>query len=114
MTGGVRDHRTASRTTGCKSEPRSSRDQIEQNIRIAAAILEHTAHPMRPRRMHALVHRYHDEVARGGWSFFEFFTVAIRLDDHQRRGAAVALASLLAYADPTGEAAVRNVMRGAR
>lgn len=67
---------------------------------------------MGARRMHALVHRYQEQVS-SRWAFFEFFTNAIRLDASQRRSAALDpdVARAISYADPTGEAAVGHVVK---
>jgi hypothetical protein len=69
---------------------------------------------MSPRKVNRLVRRFEARVQRNGWSFFEFFTNAIRLTDDQRRRALCDpdLARIFRYADdPTGEDAVANVMR---
>lgn len=112
MIAGVRDHRTAS-ALGRSTGPNQNRDMIERYIRAAAAILDQSGHPMGPRRMHTLVHRYVEQVAPAGWTFFDYFANCIRLDEAQR----VAVLNhedvrrAIAYADPTGEKAVRNAMR---
>jgi hypothetical protein len=97
-------------TPGCNSEPR---DQIERYIRVAVATLDATGFPMGVRRMHTLVHRYVEQVAHNGWTFFEFFTNACRFDADQRRRALLNpdVARAISYADPTGETAVNRVMR---
>ena len=68
-----------------------------------------------PRRVNRMVRQFQARVERNGWKFFEFFTNALRLTAEQRRAALAGpdVARAIAYADPTGETAVNNVIRGA-
>jgi hypothetical protein len=53
----------------------------EAGIRAAHAILDSIGLEMSPSRVSRLVRRFEARVERNGWSFFEFFTNAIRHDD---------------------------------
>ena len=90
----------------------------EARIRAAHAVLDHCGYPMSPSKVMRLVRTFESRVAANGFSFFDFFANAIQLDAARRRAmlADPDLALVISYADPTGEAAVRNVMRpgGAR
>lgn len=71
---------------------------------------------MGPNKVARLVRRYLETVARNGWSLFDYLATAVRLDAEQRRRALLHpdIARVIAYADPTGETAVGNVMRAGR
>ncbi len=60
------------------------------------------------------VRAYVDRVAHTGYPFGAWLLAQVELNAEQRRRALAdpETASMLCYADPTGEAAVRNVMRG--
>lgn len=90
--------------------------RTETLIRVAHAILEHAGYEgIGPRKVHRLVRQYQDRVAPNGWSFLDYLANAVQMDAERRRGlfADPALARVIAYADPTGETAVKNVMREA-
>ena len=85
----------------------------EQLTRIAHSVLDHFGYEMTRSHISRLVRRFQVSVAGSGWSFFDYTANAIRLDAHQRREALLDpdVARAISYADPTGETAVRNVMR---
>jgi len=104
-------HPASGGTTGTEAS-----GQTERLIRDAHVILDGCGYPMGSRKVHRLVRRYVETVARNGWSLFDYIASAISLDAEQRRRAMLhpEVARVIAYVDPTGEAAVRNVMRGGR
>jgi hypothetical protein len=98
-----------------KSSAEAKRQTTELAIQAAHSILDGIGLEMSPSKISRLVRRFAFRVERNGWSFFEFFTTAIRLTADQRRQALanpdVALA--VSYLDPVGEEAVRRVMQAA-
>ena len=87
----------------------------ERLIRAAHVILDNCGVVLGPRKVHRIVRTFESRVAHKGWSFFDFLATSIQLDAERR----VQLLNnpdvqrVIAYADPTGETAVRNVMRTA-
>lgn len=83
----------------------------ESLTRIAHSVLDHFGYEMTRSHISRLVRRYEATVT--GWSFFDYFANAIALDSYQRQQALLdpEIAQAISYADPTGETAVRNVMR---
>lgn len=85
----------------------------ERLIRAAHVILDNCGVTLGPRKVHRIVRTFEARVAHNGWSFFDFLATSIQLDAARR----VQLLNnpdvqrVIAYADPTGETAVRNVMR---
>lgn len=92
-----------------------AKSQTEQLTRIAHATLADCGMEMAPSKVSRLVRSFQHRVAGNGWSFFEFFANATILTTAQRRQALANpdVARTIAYADPTGELAVANVMREA-
>lgn len=87
----------------------------ERLIRAAHVILDNCGMTLGPRKVHRIVRTFEARVAHNGWSFFDFLATSIQLDADRR----VQLLNdpdvqrVIAYADPTGETAVRNVIRAA-
>lgn len=71
---------------------------------------------MSPSTVSRLVRDYQHRVAANGFSFFEFLANTVQLSVDQRRDARqnAEVAQVVSYADPVGEQAVHNVMRGVR
>jgi len=69
---------------------------------------------MSPSKVSRLVREYKRQVEQNGFAFFDFLANAVALSADQRRTmlADPAIARAISYADPTGETAVRNVLRG--
>lgn len=88
--------------------------QTQQAVNAAHAILDSCGLEMSPSKVSRLVRQFEARVERNGWSFFDFFTNAIQLsvDDRRRALSNPDVLRVIAYADPTGETAVNNVMRG--
>lgn len=90
-----------------------------QNLRDARVTASHTilgncGITMSATKVRRLVQRFEHDVEPMGWSFFDFLANAVQLDVERRRQLLdnPDVARAITYADPTGEAAVRNVMRG--
>lgn len=93
---------------------RKTNAETEALIRAANVILTNTGVWLSRCKISRLVRTYEAQVERNGFAFFEFLENAVKLDA-QRRAEALRhpdIARVIAYADPTGETAVRNVMEG--
>lgn len=82
--------------------------------RVANAVLDSTGYALGRSKVRRIIRTFTTRVERNGFEFFEFFANALMLDADTRRRALLDpdVARTITYADPTGEAAVRNVMRG--
>jgi hypothetical protein len=87
--------------------------QTERLIRIAVAVLDRYGVEMSHNRMVKLVRRYERFAGPNGWTFFDYFTNAIRMDQDRRREIAndPDVRRLISYTDRTGEKAVTNVLK---
>lgn len=83
----------------------------EQLIRAGNQLLTFWGIAMSHNRLVKHARRWQREVS--GFTWFDYLANAVQVDDTDRRRARARgdLASTLAYADPTGEKAVRVVMR---
>lgn len=88
----------------------------ERYNRVANAILDATGYALGRSKVRRIVREFTARVERNGFAFFEFFSNALLLDADTRRRALLDpdVARTISYADPTGEDAVRNVMRARR
>jgi hypothetical protein len=79
-----------------------------------ATILHNCGFEVGPHKVNRLVVTFRSRVERNGIGFFEFLANSMQLDDGQRRRALAnpQVSRAIAYADPTGETAVCNVMKG--
>ena len=70
---------------------------------------------MGTQRVTRLVRQFQARVERNGFAFFDFLANSVRLDSATRRRALADpdIQRVISYSDPTGETAVRNVLRGA-
>lgn len=93
-----------------------AKTQTDDLVRRAQIILGACGFPMGPSKVSRLVRRFQYRVEHNGYAFFDFIANAMRLTEAQRRAALADpdVAKCIAYADPTGEAAVENVMRQER
>ena len=98
-------------TTGRKALTGS---QIEAMSRAAHGALDSSGVSIGPAKIARLVRRFSKEMARNGATFHEFLSGHIRLTTEQRYRLLrnPEWSRVIAYADPTGESAVNNVMRG--
>lgn len=95
------------------SGPGQTRDAL---INTAHLILTNVGYAMSPTKVQRLVSTFERRVQGNGFSFFEFIANSVALSADQRRAALLNpdIARVIAYADPTGETAVNNAMRGMR
>lgn len=91
-----------------------AKSQTEALLRLAHAIIDNCGVRMGPNKVSRIVRTFEARVAGNGWSFFDFLANTIQLDAERRRQLLnnPDIARVISYADPTGEAAVNNVMRG--
>jgi hypothetical protein len=68
---------------------------------------------MSPTKVQRLVATFERRVQNNGFSFFEFIANSVAMSAGQRRAALLNpdIAMAISYTDPTGESAVKNVMR---
>jgi hypothetical protein len=102
------------RPTGSwNSGPGQTRDAL---INTAHLILANVGYAMSPTKVQRLVSTFERRVHGNGFSFFEFVANSVALSADQRRAELLNpdIARVIAYADPTGETAVNNAMRGKR
>jgi hypothetical protein len=85
----------------------------EKLIRDARIILTNCGVPVGQSRLSRLVRTYQARVERNGFAFFDFLVNSVQVTDEQRRKALADpdVQRVISYADPTGETAVRNVLR---
>jgi len=88
----------------------------EDLIRSAHLIFANCGIDIGARRVNRLVQQFKVRVERNGFAFFDFLANSVQLDAERRRTALSDpdVLRVIAYSDPTGEAAVRNVMKAAR
>lgn len=90
-----------------------AKSQTEELVQRAHMILDACGYPMGPNKVARLVRQFRHRVEGNGFAFFDFLANAMRLSDEQRRRALSdpEIARVIAYADPTGEAAVHNILK---
>ena len=88
--------------------------RTEALIKAAHLVLDNCGLRMVPAKVARLVRDYERSVAANGFSFFAFLANAVQLTEQQRHRALANpdVARAISYADPTGESAVNNVMKG--
>lgn len=88
----------------------------ERYTRVANAVLDASGYRVGRSKVSRLVRDFTARIERNGFEFFEFFANALLLDADTRRRALANpdVVRVIAYADPTGETAVANVMRAQR
>lgn len=85
-----------------------------QRLKVAAAaILRNCGLDYGPHKINRLVLTFARRVQGNGFDFVDFLANAVQLSAEQRRRALADpdVARAIAYADPTGETAVNNVLR---
>ncbi len=87
----------------------------ETRVNAAHLILDNAGVRMSPSKVSKIVRDYERNVAANGFDFFHFLANAVQLSAEQQRAALSNpdVAKAISYADPTGETAVRNVLRQA-
>lgn len=84
-----------------------SGQERDRLVRDADRLLGHAGVEVSVSRLRRLARTYQARVADKGIAFPDFLVNSVRMDaEAQRR--------VISYRDPTGETAVRNVMRGDR
>ncbi len=88
----------------------------EALIRGAHLIFTNCGVSISPQRVTRLVRQFKSRVEQNGFAFFDFLANSVQLDAERRRTALSDpdVLRVIAYSDPTGEAAVRNVMKASR
>lgn len=88
----------------------------EELIRHARIVLDNCGHPMGQNQLSRLVRTFQSRVERNGFAFFDFLATSVQMNERQRWQALndPDVRRAIAYADPTGDTAVRNVMAEAR
>jgi hypothetical protein len=88
--------------------------QTQKRINAAHVILASVGVVMSPSKVKRTVRQFESEAERNGWSLLEFLANKNQLTAEQRRQvfADPDVARVVGYADPTGETAVKRVMRG--
>lgn len=68
---------------------------------------------MRPAKVRRLVQAFQQRVEGNGFTFFDFLANSVQLDAETRHRALADpdVQRVIAYADPTGDTAVRHVMK---
>jgi hypothetical protein len=86
----------------------------EALIKAAHLVLDNCGIQMGASKVSKLVRTYEHQVAPKGFPFFAYLTNAVQMSAEQQQRALLNsdIARAIAYADPTGETAVNNVMRG--
>ena len=94
--------------------PAGGSTSAEKLIQAAHLILGNCGISLSASKVSRIVRSYQRDVARNGFGFFEFLANSVHLSELQKRGALLNpdVALVISYADPTGESAVNNVMRG--
>ncbi|VBA62113.1 hypothetical protein [Mycobacterium attenuatum] len=85
-------------------------------VKAAHLVLDNCGIKMSPSKVSRLVRDYQHQVAMNGFSFFDFFVNSVQLSEQQKRTAMLNpdIARAISYSDPTGETAIRNVLRNQR
>ena len=85
----------------------------ETLIRDAHTALSNAGIGMSPSKVSRIVRQFKHRVEANGFTFGQFLANAVVMNAEQRRRvlADPAIARVISYADPTGEAAVANVIR---
>jgi hypothetical protein len=85
----------------------------ETLIKHAQKLLHNCHIPMSQSKISRLVRQYKHRVESNGFAFKAFLFNSVQLTAEQRRRALANpdIARVIAYADPTGETAVNNVLR---
>jgi hypothetical protein len=88
--------------------------QTQRRIAAAHKLLTGTGYYMSPSKVSRLVRQFETRLESAGADFFDFLANKVQLTTEQRIRALANpdIARVIAYADPTGESAVNNVIRG--
>lgn len=94
-------------------EPSGGSTSADTLIAHAQKLLGNCGVEMSPSRVSRLVRQFKHRVETNGFGFDSFLLNAVQLTADQRRKALAHpdIARVISYSDPTGEAAVNNVLR---
>lgn len=111
--GQLAETRTGGNTTGRQALTGS---QLEAAVRAAHKVLADCGVTIGPSRVAKIVRRFSTAIARHGMTFHEFLSDEANLTSVQRHTIIghPEWFRVIAYADPTGETAVNNVLGGHR
>ena len=86
---------------------------MESLKKAARTILWNVGIDYSPNKIARLCVTFRDRVEGNGFAFFDFLANSVRLSEQQRRDALADpdVRRVISWADPTGETAVRNVIR---
>ena len=87
--------------------------QRDRLIVVAHAVLSKCGVQMSRSRVRRTVQMYERQAQRYGFDFGRYLDTQVAMSEMQRRVVADELRKVTSYVDPTGEAAVNRVMRGA-
>jgi hypothetical protein len=92
-------------------DARAKAKQRDAAINAAHALVTNWGITMSPAKVARLVRRFDHQIARNGWTLFEFLAVQAQLTLDQRHLALQHpdVAKVVSYSDPTGETATHNV-----
>lgn len=98
------------------ASPTGGKTSAETYIKAAHQLLDAWGATVSASKVSRLAREYKRQVEKSGFPFPRFLATAVIESAEQRRIALShpAVARVISYADPTGEAAVHNVMRGGR
>jgi len=94
----------------------SASPTMEDLKAFARLIVSNVEASLGPNTINRLVVQFNRRMPNGsGWAFFLHIANAVQMSESQKRRALLNpdIAQVIAYADPTGETAVNNVIRGA-
>lgn len=88
--------------------------QTQRLLSDAHLIMANCGVEMTPSKVSRIVRQFEHQAERNGFTFFDFLANKIELTEQQHRQALANsdIARVISYADPTGETAVANLVRG--
>lgn len=95
----------------------STAPSVADLINAGRLILDNCGIAFGNRKLFRLVHNFADRAPNAsGFVFFNYLTAAVQMSEAQKRSALLNpdIARVISYADPTGEAAVNNVVKRRR
>ena len=108
----IKNHR---RNYGSAEVARESRPQVaERLLRDTRTTLDRFGINWSPSKASRVVRVYMHRVQGNGYDFGDYIATQVAVSEMQRQVIADELRKVVSYADPTGEQATRNVLKGAR
>jgi hypothetical protein len=100
------------RSTSAETE--QERPSVEDLIPQVHVVFRNAGIAVSASKVSRMVRRYKSQVEGNGYGFIDYLANSVAMSEHQRRVVGDELRRVTPYADPTGETAVRNVMRAHR